>query len=307
MRFDLISVFPRMFDSYLKESILARAQKKRLVKIVAHNLRTYAIDKHKTVDDAPYGGGAGMVLKIEPIWRCVQFLRSKIKNKKSKVSKPLATGCRSKVILLSAKGRQFTQAMAQQYAKLDHIIFICGRYEGVDERVASHVADEEISIGPYVLTGGELPAMVLIDAISRHIPGVLGNKNSLLEESFSNSSLNPKRHTQNVIISGRIPRRSAVGMNASPERSGGDNPDGSPISGRVFLPLEEYPAALLRASVIREYPHYTRPAAFKPKKGIYWRVPKVLLSGDHGKINAWRAKSFKKKKRGGLYYWNREG
>jgi len=229
IRFDLITIFPHMLDSYVAESMLARAKKKRLVKIVAHNLRDYATDKHKTVDDSPYGGGVGMVLKIEPIFKAVTALKKKqiAKNKKQKV------------ILLSAKGKQFTQAMAKKYAKLDRIIFICGRYEGVDERVAKYIADEEISVGPYVLTGGELPAMVLIDAISRHIPGVLGNKNSLLEESFSIPSLNPKRYTLNAV---------------------------------------------------REYPHYTRPAVFESKKGEKWSVPKVLLSGDHAKINAWRTK-----------------
>jgi len=164
-----------MFDSYFSESILKRAQEKEIIKIETHNLRDYATDKHKTVDDTPYGGGAGMVLKVEPIYRCVQFLKSKDKSKKIKV----------RTILFSAKGKKYTQKEAQRLSKYDKLILICGRYEGVDERVVQYIADEEISIGNYVLTGGEIPAMIVVDSIARLIPGVLGNKQSLEEESFS--------------------------------------------------------------------------------------------------------------------------
>jgi len=173
MRFEIITIFPEIFGSYFSESIIKRAQKAGLVGIGIHNLRDWTTDKHKTVDDTPYGGGAGMVLKIEPIWRCVQSLKSKIKNQKSK--------CR--IILFSAKGKKYTQKDARRLAKYDNLILICGRYEGVDERVAKYIADEEISIGDYVLTGGEIPAMILVDSISRLIPGVLGNKESTKEES----------------------------------------------------------------------------------------------------------------------------
>ena len=175
MRFDIITIFPKIFDSYFSESIIKRAQKNDLIEIRIHNLRDYAKNKHRTVDDTPYGGGAGMILKIEPIWRCVQSLSSKLKGRSSK----------SKIILFSAKGKKYTQKDARRLAKYDNFILICGRYEGVDERVAKYIADEEISIGDYVLTGGEIPAMAVIDSITRLIPGVLGNPKSLKEESFN--------------------------------------------------------------------------------------------------------------------------
>jgi len=169
MRFDIITIFPDIFTSYFNESIIKRALKKGLIKINIHNLRDYTNDKHKTVDDSPYGGGPGMVMKIEPIYKAVQFSKSKVKSQKSKV------------ILFSPKGKKFNQKMAKSFSKLDRLIMICGRYEGVDERVAQYIADEEISIGDYVLTGGEIPAMIVIDAVSRFIPGVLGKHESLEE------------------------------------------------------------------------------------------------------------------------------
>jgi len=177
MRFDIITIFPGAFQSYFKTSILARAQKKKLITIRVYNLRRWTTDKHKTVDDRPYGGGAGMVLKIEPIYKAVQSLKSKVKSQKSKVGKPY-------VILFSAKGKVLTQEIVRKLAKKKWLILICGHYEGIDERVAKYIADEEISIGEYVLTGGEIPALALVDAISRLVPGVLGKKESLREESF---------------------------------------------------------------------------------------------------------------------------
>ena len=173
MVFHIITIFPDIFNSYFKESIIKRAQAKKLVKINIHNLRDYTNDKHKTVDDRPYGGGSGMVLMVGPILKAVTALR-KLKT----------TAQKSKIILLSPKGKKFNQSMARRFSKLDRIILISGRYEGVDERVAKHIADEEISIGEYVLTGGELPAMVIVDAVARLVPGVIA-KNSLEEESFS--------------------------------------------------------------------------------------------------------------------------
>ena len=166
MTFDIITIFPNIFDSYFKESIIKRAREKKLVKINIHNLRDYTKDKHKTTDDKPYGGGPGMVMMVEPIYKAVK----KIKGKK-----------KSKVILFSAKGKKFDQKMAKRFSKLDRLILICGRYEGVDERVAKYIANEEISIGDYILTGGEIPAMIVIDAVSRLIPGVLGKEESLEE------------------------------------------------------------------------------------------------------------------------------
>ncbi len=175
MQFDIITIFPQIFDSYFQTSILKRAQKKKIIKIKIHDLRFWTKDKHKTVDDTPYGGGPGMILKIEPIYKALKFL-NKTKKKKQKI------------ILLTPKGQKFDQKMAHQLSRLDKIIFICGRYEGVDARVEKLV-DKKISVGDYVLTGGELPAMILVDTITRLLPGAI-NKESLKEETFSQSIIN---------------------------------------------------------------------------------------------------------------------
>jgi len=199
MKFDIITIFPRIFDSYFSESILARAQKNDLIKIEAHDLRNWAEDKHKTVDDKPFGGGPGMIFKIEPIFKAVKdlkkadifFERSGAKSRSltsPRGASRLGRRIKQRIILFSAKGKQFTQADAKRLAKYDQLIMICGRYEGVDERVAEHLADEEISIGKFVLTGGEIPAMIVVDAVSRFLPGVLGKEESLVEESFSSIS-----------------------------------------------------------------------------------------------------------------------
>ncbi|MBI4920032.1 tRNA (guanosine(37)-N1)-methyltransferase TrmD [Candidatus Azambacteria bacterium] len=181
MQFDIITIFPKIFDSYLNESIIKRALKNKKIKINAINLRDFTTDKHKTVDGKPYGGGAGMVFKAEPIVRALDsILKSKIKNQKSKV----------KIILFSASGKQFNSKMASDFAKkYDRIVMIAGRYEGVDARIKKVISNfefriSELSAGPYVLTGGELPAMVVIDAVSRHIPGVLGKEESLEEKRY---------------------------------------------------------------------------------------------------------------------------
>ena len=222
MRFDIITIFPKIFDSYFNESIIKRAQAKKLVKIKTHNLRDYTNDKHKTVDAKPYGGGPGMVMMVEPIYKAVKALiKSEARNPKSETnSKSKFSKSKTKTILFSAKGKKFDQKMAKRFSKLDQLIMICGRYEGVDERVAKYIADEEVSIGDYVLTGGEIPAMIVIDAVSRFIPGVLGKHESLEEIKGS-------------------------------------------------------------------YPVYTRPELFNKK----WQVPKVLLSGDHKKIEEWRKRA----------------
>lgn len=173
MRIDIITIFPQMFQGPFDQSIINRAQQNQLVSIQLHDLRNWTNDIHKTVDDRPYGGGAGMVVMVEPIYKSVESIKSKIENQTSKV------------ILTSAKGAQFTQEKAAKYSTLDQLIIICGHYEGVDQRVANYIADEEISIGNFVLTGGELPAMIITDALVRLLPGVLGNPDSLLEESHS--------------------------------------------------------------------------------------------------------------------------
>jgi len=214
MKINFLTIFPNIFDSYLNESILKRAQAKKLVNFNVTNLRNFATDKHKTTDDKPFGGGPGMVMKIEPIYEALKKIK---KNKKTRI------------ILLSAKGRTFNQKEAKRLSKYDNLILICGRYEGVDERVAKNLANEEISIGNYVLTGGELPAMIIADAVTRLIPGVI-KAESLLEESHSEIDST-------------------------------------------------------------EYPQYTRPEEFNK-----WKVPNILLSGNHKKINEWRKKMMKIKK-----------
>lgn len=177
-QFDIITIFPRVVEAYAQESILGRAQKAKKIKIKAHDLRTFSKDKHRRVDDTPYGGGAGMVMQIEPIDRAVRKVKKVTGAKRVKRVK-------TRVILTSASGKTFTQQDAKRLSKYDQLIFICGRYEGVDARVESEIADESLSIGNYVLTGGELPAMVMTDSVARLIPGVLGAKASLDEESHT--------------------------------------------------------------------------------------------------------------------------
>lgn len=177
MRFDIITLFPESFVAYFSVSMLKRAQEKQLIEIHTHQLRDFAHDKHKTVDDTPYGGGAGMVLKVEPIAECLET----VKNLPATSYEPRAT----RTILFSAKGKVLTQDDVKRLATYDRLILLCGRYEGVDERVAEHLVDEELSIGEYVLTGGELPAMIVVDAVSRLVPGVLGNAESAETESHS--------------------------------------------------------------------------------------------------------------------------
>ncbi len=174
-RYDVLTIFPEMIASYAKESILGRAQEKKLIEVTGYDLRQWAEDKHRKVDDTPYGGGPGMVMKVEPIEKAVKKVRGRNKN--------------TRVIVTSASGKTFTQRDAERLAQYSQVIIICGRYEGIDARVEEHVADEAFSIGNYVLTGGELPALVMVDAIARHIPGVLGAQESLEEESHGEDGL----------------------------------------------------------------------------------------------------------------------
>lgn len=176
-RFDILTIFPEAVTPYAAASILGRAQKNELIKIEAHNLRDFSDDKHHKVDDTPYGGGAGMVMTVQPFASAVQS----IKTQDSKL--------KTRVVLTSASGKAFTQADAKRLAEYDQVIFLCGRYEGIDARVEQELADESLSIGNYVLTGGELPALVMIDAISRLVPEVLGNKETLAEESHGEEGL----------------------------------------------------------------------------------------------------------------------
>lgn len=206
MHFDIFTLFPDMFSGPFSESILKRAQERGLLSIALHNIRDATTDKHHVVDDYPYGGGAGMVMKPEPIFTAVEAVYQD-----------------GPIILLTPQGRLFNQQIARELAQEPRVTLICGHYEGIDERVLEHLVTDELSIGDYVLTGGELAAMVVVDATSRLIPGVLGGDESTLEESHSGNLL--------------------------------------------------------------EYPHYTRPPEFRG-----WKVPDVLLSGNHAEIAKWRRK-----------------
>src|SRR5438067_4225287 len=172
MKFEIITIFPDFFRGPLDYGIVRRAREARLIEISIHDLRAFTSDRHKTVDDRPFGGGEGMVLKPEPLFAAVETIWPE-------------RGPGRKVVLLSAQGRLFDQATAERLSAASELLFVCGRYEGVDERVAEHLADEEVSIGDYVLSGGELAAAVLIDVVARLLPGVLGNESSTVFESFS--------------------------------------------------------------------------------------------------------------------------
>lgn len=177
MRFDILSIFPDSFESYFQASILKRAQEAGIISIATHDVRAFTTDKHQKVDDTPYGGGAGMVMMAEPFDRALQSIQA------------VRGTPGTRIVLLSAKGQPFDQAAARRLAQSERLVLLCGRYEGVDERVAEHLIDEELSIGPFVLTGGELGAMVVVDAVSRLLPGVLGNDESAVTESFSDGQL----------------------------------------------------------------------------------------------------------------------
>jgi len=185
VRFDLITIFPEFFAGPLDYGIVRRAKQAGLVQIHVQDLREFTKDRHKTVDDRPFGGGEGMVLKPEPLFAAVEkLLEQSMGTAEQRVMPPAGTA----IVLLSAAGRLFTQEAARRIARLDRIIFLCGRYEGVDERVAEHLATNEISIGDFVLSGGELPAALIVDAVTRLLPGALGNEASTENESFSGSS-----------------------------------------------------------------------------------------------------------------------
>lgn len=197
MRIDILTIFPGMFECVLGESIIKRAQKKGKVKIYVHDLREYSQDKHRKVDDRLFGGGSGMVMKPEPIFSAVESLLPKKKTERAK----------TKIILLCPQGEKLNQKLAEGFSRFKQLILICGHYEGVDERVRTNLVDASISIGDYVLTGGELPAMVLVDCVVRLIPGVLGDKNSLNFESFESNLLEYAQYTRPAVFRGmRVPR-----------------------------------------------------------------------------------------------------
>jgi tRNA (guanine37-N1)-methyltransferase len=238
MRFDLITIFPEFFVGPLEHGIVRKAREARLVEIHVQDLREFSKDKHRTVDDRPFGGGEGMVLKPEPLFEAAEFLLgASIGDAATKRELDSKTA----IVLLSAAGNRFTQESARRYARLDRILFICGRYEGVDERVAEHLATEEVSIGDFVLSGGELPASLIVDAVTRLLPGALGNEASSQNESFS-----------------QLER-------AEP-----------PDVGAMERSIPTSPGLL-------DFPHYTRPADFRG-----WKVPEVLIGGNHAEVAKWR-------------------
>ena len=182
MKFDILTLFPAMFDGPMTESILKRAVERGLIGVTLHNIRDFAFDRHSVTDDYPYGGGAGMVMKVEPLAACIEHAKTGSPN--------------GRVILTTPRGRPFSHAVAEELAREEGLIIICGRYEGVDERVRELFVDDEISIGDFVLTGGEMAAMVIVDAVSRFVPGVLGSEDSAVNDSFSDGLLEYPQYTR---------------------------------------------------------------------------------------------------------------
>jgi tRNA (guanine37-N1)-methyltransferase len=193
MKFDIVTIFPSMIEAGLGEGVVSRGVERGLLNVAVHDLRRWTTDRHRTVDDVPYGGGPGMVMKAEPLMRAVGEIRE-------------TRGTPDSVVLLSPQGRTFTQGEAERLGRLEHIVLLCGRYEGMDERVRDMVATEEISIGDYVLSGGELAALVIVDAVSRLVPGVVGDEQSVAQDSFSHGLLDYPHYTRPAEIAGhRVP------------------------------------------------------------------------------------------------------
>lgn len=241
MRFDIITIFPGFFAGPLDYGIIRRARESQLIESHVHDLRNFTHDKHRTVDDRPFGGGEGMVMKPEPLFEAVESLVG-ADSKAIRAAEPTA------ILLLSASGKLFQQETARSLAKSRRIILLCGRYEGVDERVAEHLATEEIWVGDFVLSGGELAAAMVMDAVVRLIPGALGNEDSTLNESFS-------------VLDDDLSAAHGPATSASIGTSDADR----------------------RSRCLLDYPHYTRPPSFRG-----WDVPETLLSGNHEEIRKWR-------------------
>lgn len=258
MKFNIITIFPDLISSYASESILGRAQKNKIIKVKPVDLRAFASDKRKSVDDTPYGGGAGMVMKPEPIYKALKSLGA-LSRKAIKTSpqSPHRGGRKSDArilsILLSPRGKQFDQRMAEKFSKMKEITFVCGRYEGVDQRVSDFMVDEEISVGPYILAGGELGALIIIEAVSRLKKGVLGNFDSLREETFNTL---PPNHLTTL-----------------------------PLVKKIKNTKKQSDQVIKWSSGQVEYPQYTKPEDF-----MGWKVPGILLSGNHKLIEEWRNK-----------------
>ena len=246
-RVDILTIFPDFFRGPLDYGIVRRARETGLVEIDIHDLRAFTKDKHRTVDDRPFGGGEGMVLKPEPIFECLESFGT-VASREARLS----PGAKQSVILLSAQGRRLDQTLAAELSALDRVALICGRYEGVDERISEHLADREVSIGDYVLSGGELGAAVIVDTVTRLIPGAVGNQNSTRQESFTETRTETRTESF-----------------TEPAELAGDGPSPTCVSGGLL-----------------DYPHYTRPADFRGMA-----VPEVLMNGNHDQIRSWRRKT----------------
>jgi tRNA (guanine37-N1)-methyltransferase len=265
MRFDLITIFPEFFVGPLDHGILRRARETGVVEVRVQDLRGFTKDRHRTVDDRPFGGGEGMVLKPEPLFEAVEAL---LGQSVGDAQQPKVPDPKTAVVLMSAAGKLFDQETARRYAQLERMIFICGRYEGVDERVADHLATEEISIGDFVLSGGELPAVLIVDAVTRLLPGALGNEASSQNESFSASGPT----AANPPFRGGL--RSFSGAQ--------DKPAPRPASAAVAFNPSKYDLSGGR-HVLLDFPHYTRPADYRG-----WSVPEILIGGNHKEVANWR-------------------
>ncbi len=255
MRFDLITIFPEFFAGPLEHGILRRARETGIVEVNVQDLRVFTKDRHRTVDDRPFGGGEGMVLKPEPLFEAVEHLLGAPVGDAGE-KRPLDAG--TAIVLLSASGKRFDQVAARRFAGLSRMILICGRYEGVDERVAEHLATDEISIGDFVLSGGELPAMLIVDAVTRLLPGSLGNEASSQNESFRAGA--------------------EIAAQDTGELSHGKN--------------SACKIGTWGTRMLLDFPHYTRPAEYRG-----WKVPDVLIGGNHAEVAAWRREAATEKTR----------
>jgi tRNA (guanine37-N1)-methyltransferase len=258
MRFDLITIFPEFFTGPLDHGIVRRAREAELVEVHVQDLRVFTKDRHRTVDDRPFGGGEGMVLKPEPLFEAVEAL---LGHGVGGAQEQVPIEPDTAIVLMSATGKPFRQETARRYAQLQRVILLCGRYEGVDERVAEHLATEEISIGDFVLSGGELPAMLVIDAVTRLIPGALGNEASSQNESFAAGMDDTGDALEREIAEFR---RDPKAFRSAPW-------------------VKKLSESLALDGGLLDYPHYTRPAEYRG-----WAVPEVLLSGNHEQIRLWR-------------------
>jgi tRNA (guanine37-N1)-methyltransferase len=264
MRFDILTIFPEFFASPFSHGVVARALRSGIAEAHMHDLRSFTRDRHRTVDDRPFGGGEGMVLKPQPIFECIESLGIAPKETRDTT--------KESVILLSAQGKRFTQSTARRLAALDRVVLICGRYEGVDERVPQLLCDEELSIGDYVLSGGELGAAIILDATVRLLPGVLGHADSSRYESFGEGDeiLNSPEicHPEELRHPPEI---------CHPEERSDEGPASR------SQPHKSPPRTTNASAGILDYPHYTRPAEFR---GV--PIPDVLNNGDHSVIRKWR-------------------